>query len=117
MWLKSGQQTAATLCKMTISPYTVEDSGTLRILSSAEPGVRSTGLVFSSKKKYQGRIWRKSKVYFCQENRLKVKIVLSSLKSHKVLKTDPFMISGLDVCVDVFISLSRNDSKNNGFAE
>lgn len=113
MWL-SGQQTAATL---TISPYTVEDSGTLRILSPAEPGVRSTGLVFSLKKKYQGRIWRKSKVYFCQENRLKVKIVLSSLKSHKVLKIDAFMISGLDVCVDVFISLSRNDSKNNGFAE
>lgn len=43
--LKSGQQTAATLCKMTASPYTVEDSGTLRIHSSAEPGVRSTGFV------------------------------------------------------------------------
>lgn len=73
-------------------------------------------MALSLKKKYQERIWRKSKVCFCQENRLKVKIVLSPIKSHKVLKADPFIISGLDVCVDVFISLSRNGSKNNGFA-
>lgn len=53
MWPKSEQQTAATLCKMTISPYTVEDSGTLRILSPAEPGVRSTGLVCQS----QADLW------------------------------------------------------------